>query len=98
MIKKTRKKSRNIKMMWIWISIMAIFISELLFYTWCRVQSVQLGYAISELTQIHHRQITMQNNLKVEYARLKSPNRIAKIATNRLGLSMPTSKQIIIIP
>jgi cell division protein FtsL len=85
-------------MMWIWISIMVIFIFELLLYTWCRVQSVQLGYAISELRQTHRMRITMQNNLKIEYARLKSPNRIVKIATNRLGLSMPTSKQIIIIP
>lgn len=84
--------------MWIWISIMVIFISELLLYTWCRVQSVQLGYAISQLTQTHHKRITMQNNLKIEFARLKSPNRIVIIATNRLGLIMPTSKQIIIIP
>ena len=77
---------------------MAIFISELLLYTWCRVQSVQLGYSISQLTQIHHKRITMQNNLKIEYARLKSPNRIVDVATNRLGLVLPTSKQIIIIP
>ena len=97
-MKKKPKKSNNLKMMWIWISIMVIFISELLLYTWCRVQSVQLGYAISQLTQTHHKRITMQNNLKIEFARLKSPNRIVNIATNRLGLIMPTSKQIIIIP
>ncbi len=82
----------------IWFSIMLIFISELLLYTWCRVQSVQLGYAISQLTETNHTRMTMQNNLKIEYARLKSPNRIVNIATNRLGLIMPTSKQIIIIP
>jgi len=77
---------------------MVIFISELLLYTWCRVQNVELGYAISQLTQTHNKRITIQNNLKIEFARLKSPNRIVNIATNRLGLIMPTSKQIIIIP
>jgi cell division protein FtsL len=97
-MKKKSKKFRDLKMMWIWISIMVIFISELLLYTWCRVQSVQLGYAISELTQTQHQRITMQNNLKIEFARLKSPNRIVNIATKKLGLIMPTSKQIIIIP
>jgi cell division protein FtsL len=97
-MKRARKKSRNLKMIGIWMAMMVIFISELLLYTWCRVQSVQLRYAISELTEIHRKRITMQNNLKVELARLKSPNRIANIATNQLGLIMPTSEQIIIIP
>ncbi len=86
------------KMIGIWISIMVIFIAELLFYTWCRVQWVQLGYAVSESTEIQHRRQTMQNNLKIELARLKSPNRIVNIAKTRLGLIMPTSEQIILMP
>ena len=85
-------------MMCIWISVMVIFISELLLYTWCRVQTVQLGYAISQLRQTQHKRTTMQKNLKIEFARLKSPDRIVNIATNRLGLIMPTSKNIIVIP
>lgn len=97
-MKSGRKKSRNLKMIGIWMAIMVFFISELLMYTWCRVQSVQLRYAIAELTETHRKRTTMQNNLKIELARLKSPNRIATIATSQLGLIMPTSEQIIIIP
>ncbi|MGD2269340.1 MAG: cell division protein FtsL [Desulfobacterales bacterium] len=97
-MKSVRKKSRNLKMIGIWMAIMVIFLAELLLYTWCRVQSVQLRYAISELTETHRRRITMQNNLKIELARLKSPHRIANIATSRLGLTMPTSEQVVIIP
>jgi len=82
----------------IWISIMVIFIVELLFYTWCRVQCVQLGYAVSELTENQRRHQTMHNNLKIELARLKSPNRIVNIAKARLGLIMPTSEQIFLMP
>jgi cell division protein FtsL len=93
-----RKTPRNLKMIGIWLAIMVIFLAELWLYTWCRVQSVQLRYAISELTETHRKRIAMQNNLKIELARLKSPNRIAGIATNQLGLTMPTSEQIIIIP
>ena len=40
----------------------------------------------------------MQKNLKIELARLKSPERIAKIAETKLGLVMPSAKQTIIIP
>ena len=77
---------------------MGLFISELLFYTWCRVQSIQVRYEISELAADHERMLKLQDNLKIELARLKSPQRIAQIATQQLGLVAPTSKQLIIIP
>ena len=78
--------------------IMGLFIAELLFYTWCRVQSIQIRYEISELKVEQQRLATHQDTLKIELARLKSPKRIAKIAKQQLGLIAPTSKQLIIIP
>ena len=77
---------------------MGLFIAELLFYTWCRVQSVQVRYEISALAADQERMLKLQDNLKIELARLKSPQRIAQIATQQLGLVAPTSKQLIIIP
>ncbi len=77
---------------------MGLFIAELLFYTWCRVQSIQVRYEISELGANQERMVRLQDNLKIELARLKSPQRIAKIAKQQLGLVAPTSKQLIIIP
>jgi cell division protein FtsL len=40
----------------------------------------------------------MQDNLKIEFARLKSPSRIAKIARTQLGLITPTSTKMILMP
>ena len=77
---------------------MGLFIGELLFYTWCRVQSIQVRYEISELTADQDRLVMLQDNLKIELARLKSPQRIAKIAKERLGLILPTNKQLMLIP
>jgi cell division protein FtsL len=77
---------------------MTIFLAELLFFTWCRVQSIGTGYEISRETQRHQDLINFQNKLKVELARLKSPERIAKIAKNQLGLITPTQEQMIVIP
>lgn len=77
---------------------MAVFISELLIYTWSRVQCIKFGYEISNENNKNRNLINLQNNLKVELARLKSPERLAKIAKNQLGLKTPTPKQIIIIP
>ena len=80
------------------IIFMTIFLGELLFFTWCRVQTIETGYEISKETQRRQDLINFQNNLKIELARLKSPERIAKIAKNQLGLITPTPEQMIIIP
>jgi len=77
---------------------MVLFISELYIYTWCRVQCVKTGYEISKETDKNIKLMALQKNLKIEIARLKSPKRITKIATQQLGLIMPKSEQVVIIP
>ena len=97
----TRKTPKNIRKpneMLLLIIFMTIFLAELLFFTWCRVQTIGSGYEISREAKRHQDLITLKNNLKVELARLKSPERIAKIAKNQLGLITPTREQMIIIP
>ena len=77
---------------------MGLFITELLFYTWSRVQCVQIRYEISDIAADQERLVRLQDNLKIELARLKAPRRISKIAKQQLGLVAPTSKQLIIVP
>jgi len=96
-IKKQRIK-RDPKAIMTCLVIMLVFIAELLFYTWCRVQSVKMKYDIAELTETSRKLSAMQDSLKIELARLKSPQRIAKIARTQLGLITPTPKQTIVLP
>ena len=98
MARKIRKKTGNMKITGIWIAFMVIFVAELFLYTWCRVNCIGVGYEISKETQKQHELVAMQTNLKIELASLKSPERIAKIAKNQLGLVTPTQKQTIVIP
>ena len=98
MARKALKNIHKLKTTMIWTICMAIFIAELLIYTWCRVECVGIGYEISKAAHHFQEHIKLQNNLKVELASLKSPDRIAKIAKNRLGLKTPTPAQVIIIP
>jgi hypothetical protein len=49
-MKRRKKKIRNPKVLAACLIFMGLFIGELLFYTWCRVQSIQVRYEISELT------------------------------------------------
>ena len=97
MKKKKKGKQRNPKVTITWLVVMFAFIAELLFYTWCRVQYVQVKYEIQEYTTRIRKLSAMQDNLKIELARLKSPQRISKIAREQLGLVRPSPKQTIIL-
>jgi cell division protein FtsL len=81
-----------------WVLILSLFVSELLFYTWCRMQCVQVGIAISQETRKAASLRTLQSSLKIELARLKAPERISHIARTELGLAMPEPRQVIVIP
>jgi len=96
--RKTLKNIRKPNKTLLLIIFMTIFLTEFLFFTWCRVQTIGAGYEISRQVKRHQDLITLKSNLKVELARLKSPERIAKIAKNQLGLITPTREQMIIIP
>lgn len=85
-------------MPWRWILILSLFIGELFFYTWCRVHCVQVGMAISSQRRKQQELATLQNSLKIEQARLKSPEMIIRVANKKLGLAMPAPKQTIVLP
>jgi len=88
----------NQRFTWVWIVFMVLFMIELFSYTWCRVQCTRGGYEISRAVADHKEGLAIRNNLKIELARLKSPQRIARIARERLGLITPKPEQTIIIP
>jgi len=95
---KKKSKHRNPKYAAVWLMMMGIFIGELLFYTWCRVQCIQVKYVISQQTERQQRLTTLRDNLKIELAHLKSPQRITTIAQSQLGLIKPKPKQMILMP
>jgi cell division protein FtsL len=93
-----KSRRRNTKLLVLWIALLCVFIAELLIYTWVRVQCVRVGYEISALTKEQQRLTELQANLKVELARLRAPQRIIRIAQEKLGLTLPTSKQMMVMP
>ncbi|MEE4357571.1 MAG: septum formation initiator family protein [Desulfococcaceae bacterium] len=92
------RKKNQFRLTGTWMMILLIFISQLLFYTWCRVQCMRLSYEISRETDNYDQLLTIENRLKIELERLGSPERIAQIARKRLGLVSPAPHQIIEIP
>ncbi len=91
------KKQRS-NLLGIWIVLLVLFISELLFYTWCRVQCTRLGYEMTKDIEANRKQMILQNSLVLELARLKSPERISAIARQQMKLEPPSHEQMMVLP
>ena len=91
-------KRRNPKMIAVWIALFCIFIVEFLGYAWVRTQCFGVGYEISALMKEQQGLNELQANLRIELARLRSPQRITRIAQEKLGLTLPTPRQTLVMP
>ncbi|THB78363.1 MAG: hypothetical protein D3926_13260 [Desulfobacteraceae bacterium] len=78
-----------------WLVIICIFLSQLMFYTWVRVESTQTVFRISKARHDQKKAMAYQTALGLERARLISPQQISMIARTELGLVVPKPEQII---
>ncbi len=92
-MKTERSGKYDLKLMGAWIFILTLFVGQLLAYTWCRVQSIRVGYEISAETADYQRQLSVQNTLRIELERLRTPERVATIARRDIGLVLPVAHQ-----
>ncbi len=91
-------KKQKSNLLRIWIFLLVLFISEFLFYAWCRVQCTRLGYEMTKDVEANRKQMLIQSSLVVELARLKSPERISAIARQQLKLEPPSHGQMVVLP
>ncbi len=82
----------------LWVALLSLFVGELLLYTWCRVECVQTGYAITAESRRQKELQLLKNRLNIELAHLKAPETISRVARERLALVMPEPEQIVMVP
>jgi len=78
-----------------WFVIICIIFGELLTYTWIRTESTQTVLQISSSQKLLVKKKSYQKALSIERDRLKSDDRITKIARTRLDLLTDTLNQTI---
>ena len=66
-------------------------------FVWERVDIVRLGYHVERLKMQMVLLERERDQLQVKYSTLTAPERIAKVATDRLGLVPPQQGQVFII-
>ncbi len=64
-------------------------------FLWSRLTVVNTGYEISRANSVRSALSEQNKRLRIEFMKLKSPERIERIASTELDLVHPTGEQII---
>ena len=68
-----------------------------LLYVWSHIRMTQLEYQVAEEMSKQEQLMEEQKRLKIEYATLKSPQRIEAIAREKLDMIYPDRSQVVIL-
>lgn len=79
------------------IALAAVAIVMALTFVWTRVRVIQLGYEVSDLNRQVGELLRQKNQLEVEVAKLKSPERLEKMAQEYFHMRLPLGNEIIFI-
>ena len=79
----------------LWIIVICLIFCELMVHTWVRTESTQTILRVSEAQECYVQKTSYHKALSVERDRLKSDDRITRIAKTRLNLSIDTLNQTI---
>jgi cell division protein FtsL len=78
---------------------LAVFVGLCLvfLFVWERVDMVRVGYQIERLK---HEKVLLErerDELRVKFSALSAPGRIAKVASEKLGMGLPEQGQVIMV-
>ena len=62
---------------------------------WCKNKFTSVGYEITRTAAKRDGLLEVNKRLRLEYERMRSPQRIEKIASTELGYVYPTGSQIV---
>lgn len=66
-------------------------------FLWQQVQATRLGYVVGQTRAALHQQQEHNAYLRLELAHLQAPERIAKDAHGRLGMSAPNPESLVFL-
>jgi len=78
--------------------LLVCFLGAAFFDTWCGIQSRRMGYEIEQARMQQENLLDFQKKLRIEKARLTSPQALRRHARGELSLETPKPEQIIIVP
>ena len=74
-----------------------VFMFVFVIYVWSHIRMTELEYNIAAELNVQEQKLEEQKRLKLEYAMLKSPQRIENIMRSKLQMSYPDNSQVIVL-
>lgn len=94
---RTRRDLKDMRYLYTALVVAVVFLAVVFVYVWARITVTRIGYEISSANAARSALIEKNGRLRVAFVKLKSPDRIEKIATDELKLVHPKGSQIITI-
>jgi len=77
------------------IIVICLIMALSLIYVWPHIRMTELEYQIAEEMSVRQGLLEERGKLKIEYATLKSPQRIEAIARTKLQMTYPEREQVV---
>jgi cell division protein FtsL len=83
--------------LWRWTAVGACFVALLLANAWQHFELVRHGYAVERMKAERADEEEVQRHLRLKLEALRSPVRIAKVATTQLHMTAPGPGQLVVL-
>ncbi len=83
--------------LWQWIGISAVLVIVLLFSAWQHFELLRHGYRLDRVQRERAAEEEINRHLHLEIETLKAPERIERLATERLHMVAPSADEAVII-
>ena len=88
---------RRLKALWQSLGIGVVLVLVLLFSAWQHFELLRHGYRLEQMQRDRAAESDINRHLRLEMETLRAPQRIEKLATERLGMVAPAEGQAIVL-
>ena len=88
---------RRQKELWQSLAVGGVLVLVLMFSAWQHFELLRHGYRLEQMQRDRATEAEISRHLRLEMETLRAPQRIEKLATDRLGMVAPSAEQAIVL-
>jgi cell division protein FtsL len=88
---------RRLRDLWMSLGIGVVLVGVLLFSAWQHFELLRHGYKLEQMQRDRAAENDINRHLRLEMETLRSPQRIEKLATERLGMVSPAETEAVVL-
>ena len=83
--------------LWRWTAVGTVIVALLVYSAWQHFELLRHGYRIEQMERARKQEVEINRHLQLQIQTLKSPQRIAQIASSQLHMVEPTAAEAIVL-